>query len=162
MMESEEIKIDQTDASLADEPTVESSDFGIETTGIHHSRSKSDHQISPSKVPPIASMSSAQTPAQKPVLANPLESNLDNSYWNDSNMSEDEGIQDYKIGGYHPVHVGEIVGNRYIILQKLGWGHFSTVWLSKDIKHNSFVALKFQKSADHYIEAAYDEVKILN
>lgn len=58
-------------------------------------------------------------------------------------MSEDEGIQDYKIGGYHPVHVGEIVGNRYIVLQKLGWGHFSTVWLCKDTTYNSFVALKF-------------------
>jgi hypothetical protein len=27
--------------------------------------------------------------------------------------------------------------------------------------HNSFVALKVQKSASHYQEAAYDEVEIL-
>lgn len=46
-------------------------------------------------------------------------------------------------------------------MQKLGWGHFSTVWLAKDIKYNTFVAIKIQKSAQHYLEAAYDEVEIL-
>ena len=79
----------------------------------------------------------------------------------EEDSSEDEGIQDYKVGGYHPVHVGEILLGRYIILQKLGWGHFSTVWLSKDLEYNTYVALKIQKSAEHYLEAAYDEVEIL-
>ena len=50
---------------------------------------------------------------------------------------------------------------RYIVVQKLGWGHFSTVWLAKDLKYDTFVALKIQKSAQHYLEAAYDEVEIL-
>lgn len=79
-----------------------------------------------------------------------------------SDQSEDEGIADYKIGGYHPVHLGEVLIDRYIILQKLGWGHFSTVWLARDIKFETFVALKVQKSAPHYQEAAYDEVEILD
>jgi len=30
--------------------------------------------------------------------------------------SEDEGIGDYKIGGYHPVHVGEVVNQRYVVI----------------------------------------------
>lgn len=51
---------------------------------------------------------------------------------------------------------------RYVAIQKLGWGHFSTVWLAKDKKYNSYVALKIQKSASHYLEAAFDEVEILN
>lgn len=50
---------------------------------------------------------------------------------------------------------------RYVIIQKLGWGHFSTVWLSRDFKYNTYVALKIQRSASHYLEAAYDEVEIL-
>lgn len=75
--------------------------------------------------------------------------------------SEDEGINDYKQGGYHPVYVGEILIDRYVIIQKLGWGHFSTVWLSKDFKYNTYVAIKVQKSASHYLEAAYDEVELL-
>eukprot|EP01017_Pseudomicrothorax_dubius_P032811 TRINITY_DN4333_c0_g1_i5.p1 TRINITY_DN4333_c0_g1~~TRINITY_DN4333_c0_g1_i5.p1 ORF type:complete len:380 (-),score=34.15 TRINITY_DN4333_c0_g1_i5:39-1178(-) len=77
------------------------------------------------------------------------------------NDSEDEGITDYKIGGYHPVHIGEVVLNRYVIIQKLGWGHFSTVWLAKDFKYDTYVALKIQKSSPNYLEAAYDEVEIL-
>lgn len=52
----------------------------------------------------------------------------------------------------------EIYLDRYVIIQKLGWGHFSTVWLCKDLKYNTYVALKVQKSAQHYLEAAYDEV----
>lgn len=60
--------------------------------------------------------------------------------------------------GYHPVHIGEVLLNRYVVIQKLGWGHFSTVWLAKDFKYDTYVALKIQKSASHYLEAAYDEV----
>ena len=34
----------------------------------------------------------------------------------DSDESEDEGITDYKIGGYHPAHVGEMMNDRYILI----------------------------------------------
>ena len=78
-----------------------------------------------------------------------------------STYSEDEGIEDYKKGGYHPVFIGEILNGRYVILQKLGWGHFSTVWLARDVKYGTYVAIKVQKSASHYLEAAFDEVEIL-
>ena len=59
-------------------------------------------------------------------------------------------------------HSREVLINRYLLIQKLGWGHFSTVWLTKDLKYNSYVAIKVQKSAQHYLEAAYDEVEILD
>ena len=93
---------------------------------------------------------------------NALRDVLGESFYEDEDSSEDEGMPDYKIGGYHPIHVGEILMDRYVIIQKLGWGHFSTVWLTKDLKFNSYVALKVQKSAQHYVEAAYDEVDILD
>jgi len=57
--------------------------------------------------------------------------------------------------------LGDIFLNRYEVVQKVGWGHFSTVWLCKDLKYNTYVALKVQKSASHYTEAAYDEIDIL-
>lgn len=99
---------------------------------------------------------------RKVLEAKPLKEELGDSFYQDSDSSEDEGLPDYKIGGYHPVHVGEVFKNRYVIIQKLGWGHFSTVWLAKDKEYNTYVALKVQKSAQHYIEAAYDEVEILD
>ncbi|RYG50584.1 hypothetical protein EON66_11680 [archaeon] len=75
--------------------------------------------------------------------------------------SDFEGYQGYKRGGYHPVHIGETYNNRYVVLSKLGWGHFSTVWLCDDLKTGAKVALKVQKSARHYMEAAVDEIEIL-
>jgi serine/threonine-protein kinase SRPK3 len=60
----------------------------------------------------------------------------------DENLSEEEGINDYKLGGYHPVYIGEVLANRYVIIEKVGWGHFSTVWIAKDFKHSTFVAIK--------------------
>ena len=44
----------------------------------------------------------------------------------------DEGEDGYKQGGYHPVSIGEVYHERYVILRKLGWGHFSTVWMVYD------------------------------
>ncbi|ACI65907.1 predicted protein [Phaeodactylum tricornutum CCAP 1055/1] len=81
---------------------------------------------------------------------------------------EEEGEEGYKPGGYHPVKVGEAYNQRYVIIKKLGWGHFSTVWMVKDRrveemkKTNHFYALKVQKSAEHYTEAAMDEVELLD
>jgi serine/threonine-protein kinase SRPK3 len=74
---------------------------------------------------------------------------------------EEEGANNYKEGGYHPVAINDLFLERYVVVQKLGWGHFSTVWLCKDLKFNTFVALKVQKSAQNYTEAAYDEIDIL-
>lgn len=71
-----------------------------------------------------------------------MKDKLGQSFFEDRDSSEDEGMPDYKIGGYHPIHVGEILLDRYVIIQKLGWGHFSTVWLTKDLKYNNYVAMK--------------------
>ncbi|CAL4927339.1 unnamed protein product [Urochloa decumbens] len=76
--------------------------------------------------------------------------------------SEDEGTEDYRRGGYHAVRVGDsFKQGAYVVQSKLGWGHFSTVWLAWDTAHSRYVALKVQKSAQHYTEAAMDEIKIL-
>ena len=55
----------------------------------------------------------------------------------------------------------EIIDNRYIILRKLGWGHFSTVWLSLKLQDKKLYALKIQKSANKYTESAMEEEEIL-
>ena len=78
-----------------------------------------------------------------------------------SQESEEEDMSEYKPGGYHPVVIGERYLNRYTVIQKLGWGQFSTVWLAKDNVTNNYVALKIQKSSFHYTEAAMDEIGIL-
>ncbi len=46
-------------------------------------------------------------------------------------------------GGYHRVRVGEkFKGGRYTVLHKLGWGHFSTVWMVLDEETGQQAAMK--------------------
>jgi len=78
-----------------------------------------------------------------------------------SDDDEQEAPSDYCKGGYHPVKIGDLFHNRYHVIRKLGWGHFSTVWLCWDLKEKKFVALKVVKSASHYTETALDEIKLL-
>lgn len=47
---------------------------------------------------------------------------------------EPEDIQDYRKGGYHPISMFDKLYGRYSVILKLGWGHFSTVWLCWDLK----------------------------
>lgn len=56
--------------------------------------------------------------------------------------SEDEGTEDYRRGGYHAVRIGDSFKNgRYVVQSKLGWGHFSTVWLSWDTQSSVRISL---------------------
>ena len=79
------------------------------------------------------------------------------------NTADEEDSEDYCKGGYHPVTIGEkFKDGKYTVVRKLGWGHFSTVWLSKDNTTGKHVALKVVRSAAHYTETAIDEIKLLN
>ncbi|XP_034074192.1 LOW QUALITY PROTEIN: SRSF protein kinase 1b [Gymnodraco acuticeps] len=78
-----------------------------------------------------------------------------------SDDDEQEDPNDYCRGGYHHVKIGDLFHGRYHVIRKLGWGHFSTVWLAWDIQEKCFVAMKVVKSAEHYTETALDEIKLL-
>ncbi|KAF8905437.1 kinase-like domain-containing protein [Gymnopilus junonius] len=76
---------------------------------------------------------------------------------------DEESPADYNAGGYLPVKVGDTFsGSRYRVVRKLGWGHFSTVWLVKDSQTQRHSALKVVKSAGRYAETARDEIKLLS
>ena len=58
-----------------------------------------------------------------------------------------ESLDDYGPGGFHPVHLGDILGplpepSRFRVLHKLGCGGFGTVWLCRDNKDGKPKALK--------------------
>jgi serine/threonine protein kinase len=78
-----------------------------------------------------------------------------------SDEEEQEDPRDYCKGGYHPVEIGDVYNRHYVIIRKLGWGHFSTVWLSWNTRDERYVALKIVKSAAHYTETAMDEIQLL-
>ncbi|KAI3386367.1 hypothetical protein SNEBB_006000 [Seison nebaliae] len=78
-----------------------------------------------------------------------------------SDNDEQEDPSDYREGGYHLINIGDLYNGHYVVLRKLGWGHFSTVWLCWDRSTQMCVAMKVVKSAEHYTEAAMDEIKLL-
>lgn len=49
------------------------------------------------------------------------------------NRESQEDEKDYNAGGYMPVNIGDILKNQFQVCRKLGWGHFSTVWLCKNL-----------------------------
>ncbi|KRX39215.1 SRSF protein kinase 1 [Trichinella murrelli] len=116
------------------------------------------------------------------------EEDYDDSMLRDSECEEQEDPRDYRPGiffhliynfmvncilykgGYLVVNLGDVLNGHYYVIRKIGWGHFSTVWLGWDVNHlfhsslssKQFVALKIVKSAEHYAETAQDEIKLLN
>eukprot|EP00177_Eucheuma_denticulatum_P008753 GFKZ01015901.1.p1 GENE.GFKZ01015901.1~~GFKZ01015901.1.p1 ORF type:complete len:545 (+),score=73.14 GFKZ01015901.1:177-1811(+) len=118
----------------------------------------------------------------KPPPPPPLELHFPSHDDSDSSLGERTEAEGLKEGGYHPVSVGDVFKNgAYRVLCRLGTGHFSTVWLCLDTTRRSprlaqasassstatthprhkVVALKIQKSAIDYSEAAKDEIKLL-
>ena len=74
---------------------------------------------------------------------------------------DQEDPSQYKKGGYHPVEIGDMFENRYLVIKKLGWGVFSTVWLCRDEVQETYVALKISKSSRTYTDSASSEIAIL-
>lgn len=79
------------------------------------------------------------------------------------NPDNEEDLKDYVPGGYHTCFIGETYKNeKYTLVRKLGWGHFSTVWLARDNDKNCHVAMKIVRSAKRYTDTAIDEIKLLD
>lgn len=79
--------------------------------------------------------------------------------------SEQENAEMYKEGGYHPIKIADVIQDRYHIVRKIGFGHFSTVWLAWDNKspvhEPEFRALKISKSEKVFAEATKTEIRLL-
>lgn len=53
-----------------------------------------------------------------------------------------ENLEKYEPGGYHPILIGDVLHDRYRIVDKLGFGGYSTVWLAQDTRQQEYVAVK--------------------
>ncbi|EHK24113.1 uncharacterized protein TRIVIDRAFT_147331 [Trichoderma virens Gv29-8] len=71
-----------------------------------------------------------------------------------------EELAKYYPGGYHPIHLGDILDRgRYRILDKLGFGSFSTVWLARDEVNDKNVSIKVVVSEQ--LRKHYRELEVL-
>lgn len=62
---------------------------------------------------------------------------------------EFEDIDDYAPGGFHPTHLGDLLGEdgRYKVVLKLGHGGYGVVWLCRDTKENKWTAVKIIRAS---------------
>lgn len=73
----------------------------------------------------------------------------------DSDISA-ESIEDYKPGGFHPTHLGDLLGRegRYRVVHKLGHGGFGTVWLCRDLEQKRWRAVKILAASHSNVNSA--------
>lgn len=76
----------------------------------------------------------AEEPAPQPDTIR--EGGVEDQEINHGVVSKDieEGKAAYQPGGFHPVYIGDVFNDRYKVLNKIGYGQYSTVWLVKDLK----------------------------
>ncbi|XP_075766607.1 SRSF protein kinase 2 isoform X3 [Pelodiscus sinensis] len=125
---------------------------------VNSEKSSSSERPEPQQKPPSAPP--PPPPPPPPPLPEPAPPEPEEEILG-SDDEEQEDPADYCKGGYHPVKIGDLFNGRYHVIRKLGWGHFSTVWLCWDMQGKRFVAMKVVKSAQHYTETALDEIKLL-
>lgn len=73
-----------------------------------------------------------------------------------------EHVQLYNAGGYHPVHLDDILISRFEVVHKLGSGGFGIVWLCRDLKLGKWRAVKIivaNRSSDCAEKKIYDRLR---
>ncbi|KAI0129007.1 kinase-like domain-containing protein, partial [Xylariales sp. AK1849] len=53
-----------------------------------------------------------------------------------------EDVEKYVQGGLHPIHLGDVLDERFEVVYKLGHGAYATVWLCYDVKEKHWRAVK--------------------
>lgn len=71
-----------------------------------------------------------------------------------------EDLENYRLGGYHPIQLGDKISDaRYLVIHKLGYGNYSTVWLAQDRMENRYVSLKILAARQSRVSS---EIRIRN
>ncbi|KAK0744020.1 kinase-like domain-containing protein [Schizothecium vesticola] len=59
-------------------------------------------------------------------------------------LDVEEGSFSYRPGGFHPVYVGDVFNRgKYLVLNKIGYGENSTVWMVQDLSRSPRDALRY-------------------
>lgn len=68
----------------------------------------------------------------------------DNGLMIETPPSDLEKLWDYEPGGHHPIHLDDVLHERYKVVHKLGSGGYAVVWLCRDISayHPRYLAVK--------------------
>ncbi|KAE8150472.1 protein kinase [Aspergillus avenaceus] len=70
----------------------------------------------------------------------------------DSNKVEEEKLAWYSHENFFPVKIGDVFQSKYQVVEKLGYGGYSTVWLCKDLEDHAYVTLKLYECGSAHAE----------
>lgn len=73
-----------------------------------------------------------------------------------------ERLEMYEPGGYHPVMIDDLLHNRYRIVDKLGYGGYSTIWLAQDETAKRYVAVKIGVSSPPSLRREIEVLRTLH
>ncbi|KAI0020876.1 kinase-like domain-containing protein [Xylariomycetidae sp. FL0641] len=87
------------------------------------------------------------------------------SYYVATGLEDIENTNFYIPGGYHPIHLGDILDRRFQVIHKLGAGGYATVWLCYDIDNEKWRAVKViraqaslhERQAEHFMKSIREE-----
>lgn len=60
---------------------------------------------------------------------------------------DEENYSWYSPSDFYPIHIGEVIRDRYQVITKLGYGTASTSWLCRDLSAHRYVAIKVYASS---------------
>lgn len=75
------------------------------------------------------------------------------------NSSISDSSDDKYYGDNGDEFYGEVLRNRYVLIKKIGFGSYSSVWLIYDVDKDSFYAMKIQNAEDY--EEGIEEIYFL-
>ncbi|PYI17831.1 protein kinase [Aspergillus violaceofuscus CBS 115571] len=77
---------------------------------------------------------------------------------------DEETLPHYDMEQFYPVNIGDVFNDRYRVTGKLGFGAYSTSWLCRDMRSQSYVVLKVSTSLRKFPTAtdreAYDSFEL--
>ena len=73
-----------------------------------------------------------------------------------------ERLEMYEPGGYHPVMIDDLLHNRYRIVDNLGYGGYSTIWLARDETLKRYAAVKIGISSPSLPRREIEVLRALN
>ncbi|KAI1326700.1 kinase-like domain-containing protein [Xylariaceae sp. FL0255] len=63
-------------------------------------------------------------------------------------IHETENLEEYREGGYHPTHIGDILDGRFEVVHKISNGSYGLVWLCLELSSGNWVAIKILMAED--------------
>lgn len=81
---------------------------------------------------PVFEQTDRKDPLQEAPFISTTQSTPVNQMQLNTSLFSEENLRQYRVGGYHPVSIGDIFDGRYEVVRKLGFGQRATVWLVLD------------------------------